>query len=658
MIVPKIPETKINQYIVKVDKFRGGSNTLVNPGRLAPDYAVEINNLWQVQDGIWKTKPGTNYYGQPISGANKILGAFEYEKVDGTRQIIAIADNGYAYVSTDGGVWSQLSGATFSSSYKPYFCQIGSKLFIANGHDYLTYYDGTTTLKRYSALSNPSQPSCSLTGLTSGGFSNYYRIVAVNGVGYTTPSPSRSITTNKHRNNWDNSNYVTISWSAVSGADGYLIFWGEFDGEETLIAQTVNTTFNDYGEVTYPRNPYVETPDDNTTAAPLFKSMEISGNRLWATADDNNKWRVYFTGTGQYFTDPAFSAFYGGGWIDLEPGGKNKPIAVCHYRTGKGDPIITVFCSSSDGNGTIFQIDLVSISIGSETATVPSAYKIVGAVGADAPYSVVKALDNVFFANKKGVYALRNKQQMYNVLSNDDMTAPIRTSFEGLNPANIRNIVGFYKAPRIYFSASEGSNNDMTFIFDLERNNWVWKWTVGFNQFLEYTDSSGTTHFLGVPPSGNRLAEISENYTNDYGQAFYQSYISPLIPVSPDYTTKAKIRELIVNFGNFRGSVTVEFLGLGADKQISTLATGQYSPTSGSTGISDDLFSDFLFSDTNDVPAVFTQASTKKSLIVNKKIYAFQVKLYTTTANTNFEFLGFEVRGYLLPSRTPASWRN
>ncbi|RMD45207.1 MAG: hypothetical protein D6831_03850 [Aquificota bacterium] len=654
MRVPKISAKAPKEFLIKLDRFRGGSNTLLNPARLRKDFAVEINNLWQVQDGIWKTRPGRAYYGQEITGVSLIDGAWEYEKSDGTREIIAIA-GGYAWKSQDGGSWTQLTGTTFTIGARPYFIQIGSKLFIANGTDPLAYYDGTN-LNTYSGLSNPSAaPTTTRTGLTAGSYSNYYRIQATNEIGETLPSPSVNVTTNKPRSQWDTSNYITLSWSAITGAKGYQVFWGEFDGEETLIAETTSTTFNDYGETTYPHNPYIETNDDNTTQAPLFKSMEISGNRLWATGNDNAKWRVYFSGTGQYFVSPAFSPFYGGGWIDLEKGGKNKPVAVAHYRTGKGDPIITVFCSSADGNGTIFQIELTTITIGSVTATVPAAYKIVGSVGADAPSSVVKVYDNVFFANKKGIYALRNKQQMFNVLANDDLTAPIRNMFESINQDKISDIVAYFKPPRVYFSFTVGSENDTTAIFDMERGNWTWKWTFGAKQFFEYTDNNGRTHFLVVPSSGNKLVELSENYEDDFGSPFYQSYISPLIPIDKDMTVMAKIKEVVYELGKFKGSAIIEILGVTKNKQVVSLATKTVETQIGTSGWGSDLFSDFLFSTTNSTPQTYIYDTIKKKLKVNKKLYAIQFKIYTTNKAT-FEILGMQAKGYLLPKRAPSTW--
>ena len=652
----KIPSTKISRLFFRQKDFRGGTETLINPARLSPKFAYESTNLLQVQDGVWQTRPGTGYYGEAIPDVSSIDGATEFIKSDGTREIIAIA-GGYAWKSVGGGSWTQLTGATFTAGYVPYFLQINDKLYISNGVDDLAYYDGTN-LNVYSAISAPTGLFGTLgSGLSSGSNDNYYRVVAVNDVGMTTPSASVNVTTNKHRDYWDKSSneYVTLSWTAVTGANGYQIYWGESDGNEVLIGTSSTNSFTDYGEAVNPKNVYVETPDDNTTGAPKFRSMTVSGSRIWGTYDPNNKYRVYWSGTGQYLG--FFSPFYGGGYVDIEKGGKNKPYAVVHYRTGKGDPITTVLCSSNDGNGVVYQVQLITMTVGSTSLLVPATYKIVGSIGTDAPRGITAVDDNIFFINKRGVYALRNKEQMFNVLSTSNLITPIRDKWESLNFGNVDNFVAFYSYPYVYFSVSEGDENDKTVIFDVERNNWNWAWNIGFKQLFNYTYGD-KTKLLAVPNSGNQLIEISYNYTTDLGEPFYQSYISPMIPVNDDYTMLAKLKEIIVELGKLQGTVTIEVLGTTKDKQISTVVTKQISSTTGTTGIGDDLFSDFLFSDTNNVPKVFTQDSTKKAVRVGKKLYNFQIKVYTTNANTFFQLLGLQAKGYLLPSRSPSSWRN
>lgn len=655
MIVPPMPKVKLNKYMEKITDFSGGSMTLINPARAEKKYAIDATNLWQVQDRIWATRPGTTYYGQAITGATNLDGSFPYLKSNGEVELLTIGDDGVLYKSTNGGAWSSVSGATFTGGNKPYFLQISSRIYITNGVDDLAYYNGTS-LVTYSAITNPDAPdNPSRNTLTSGAYNNYYRVVLVNDIGYTEPSASLNITTNKVREDWTTGESLTFDLPSIGTANGFQIFYGDTDGQEVFLGQIAGTatTFTDDGSLQ--PNPYIETPNDNTTGAPMFRSMEVSGNRIWATYDPENKYRVYYSGTGQYLG--YFSPFYGGGYIDLEKGGVNTPTSVVHYRDGKGNPMITVLCSSPDGRGTIFQIELTSLSIGETTFTVPSAYKIVGSIGSDSPYSVIKAGDNVIFANRKGMFALRNKEQIFNVLSSDDLTSPVRDRWESLNGGQVSNFAGYYLAPRVYMSVAEGSSNDRTVIFDLERSNWSWSWSKGFKQFLEYTDTAGNNHFLAVPTTGNRLVEITENAQGDLGEAFTQTYISPLIPVSKDYTDLAKVKEAIFELGNFRGTITCEVLGLEKNKQVSSLASKEKSSTAGTSGWGEMLFGYQEFGDTDGLPTTFTESTTKITVKVKKKLYAIQFKISATAVNTNFEILGLQAKGVLQPKKSPSDWQ-
>ncbi len=662
MLVPKISTTKQANFSIKLDKFRGGTATLINPARLPPHFAVESVNLMQDQDGIWRTRPGVDFYGNEIDpSVSSIDGITEYVRTDGTRELLVVA-GGYLWKSTDNArTWTKVekSGGgyhTWTEGERVSLLQINNRLFIANGAEELSYYDGTYTY-RYTALSAPTNLSgVRGAGLSAGSFNNYYTVAAVNDVGMTTPATSINVTTNKDRAFWTgttNNEYVSLAWNAVSGANGYQIYNGDEEGYETLIGTATGTTFIDYGQVSNPRNEWAETPNDNTTAGPKLGTMELSANILWGTKDPDNPYRVYFSGASQFLGK--FSPYYGGGWVDVEYGGKNKPLSVVHFRTGKGDPITTVLASSSDGKGATYQVELVTTSIGETSITIPATYKIVGSLGTDAPFSVVKVADNIFYANKRGVYALRNKEQMFNVLSTDNLIQPIRDRWEGLNSENFSKVVAYFKNPYVFFSVPMGDNNDTTAIFDMERNNWVWAWNVGFKIFCEYTQSDGKTKFLAIPNTGNRIVEISDNYEGDYGVPFYQSFMSPIIPVSKDPTVLARIREVIYELGKFKGSVTVGVVGITKDKQTASLVSKTIETQLGTSGWGDDFFSDFLFSDTNDTPTTFTYSTIKKRLKVNKKLYGIQFKIYTTN-RAYFELLSIFAEGSLMKKRPPSAW--
>ncbi len=657
----RLPTSKINRYELVIDDYSGGSNTVISEARLGKKksnnkYAVEATNLQQCQDGIWETRSGTGNFGVAISGASSLDGGIEYIDSDDTRHILIIGGGKLWDSTDDGATWSEISGATFASGYRPYFLQIKNQMWISNANDALAYFDGTN-LNTFSAIADPvSAPTLSRgSGLTTGTYTYYVRYTANNDVGYTNPSPALTVTADKPREQWDIASSEYIDYTipgAISDADSYDWWLGDVSGQEYHLGSSTELTFRDQGDSV---NPYSETPDDNTTAAPTFGPMEMSGNRLWATKDPTNKWRVYGTGTGQYLG--YFSPFYGGFWIDIEKGGRYKPISVVHYRTGKGDPIITVLCSSPDGLGTIFQVELSSLSVGDVTFTVPIAYKLVGSIGADAPASVTKFMDNVGFLNKKGVFFLRNKEQMFNVLATDDMTAPIRNQFQSLNESYIANACGYYSPPRLIFSATTGTVNDKTFIFDLEHRNWAWAWNIGFKQFFEYTDSNDNTHLLGIPTSGNRLVEISENYLSDLGQPYLAQYLSPLIPVNPDDPREqAKIQEVIFEIGNLLGDVDVAILGKTKSGDVTVAATDTVASTMSSTGWGDNAFSDLVFSDTANAPTTFAQSSRRKRLRVNKKFYATQYRVKSNSTDTYWQLLSIQANGFRLPGRSPSNW--
>lgn len=647
-----LPPQRLKPFLLTIDKFNGGTLTNTSEARTDKKFAIESNNLQQYSDGIWRTRPGTDYYGVEIAGVTSIDGAIEFEKTDGTRETIAIA-GGKAWKSQDGGAWTEITGATFTAGYTPYFLQQRGNLYISNRYDPLAFYDGTS-LAKFTALANPDAPNTATRAtLTTGTFNNHYRIQYVNTVGFTEPSASLNITTNKDRTLWATGEYVGFTLpSTPATVTGIQIFWGETDGEENLIAELAPTatTFSDTGVTAYPVNPYIETADDNTTAAPKFGAMEISGNRMWGTNDPDNQWRVYASGTGTDFA--RFSSFYGGAYVDLEKGGKYKPVSVIHYRTGKGDPIVTILCKSPDGQGTTFQVELTTTTVGDVAFATPIVYKIVGSIGSDAPLGVIKAGNNLMFPNKKGAYLLRNQAQLYQVLSSDDTTYPIRNKWEGINQSLISQICGYYRPPCAYYCLPIGTANDNTIVYDFEKNNWAWSWSIGFKQLFEYTDNtdSKTTHFLGVPTTGNRLIEISENFTGDFGSAFYQSYISPLIPLNEKLIDKGKVKFAIFELGNFTGSVICEVLGLTDSGIVSTVGTKSAVSTTGTSGIGDDPFSDIQFSDTSDTPSTFTLKSQKVTVRVQSRIKAIQFKVSSNTL-TKFELLKIQSEGISIPGR-------
>lgn len=665
----KLPVTRstAKPLLINIDNFSGGSNNLVDEARMSSKFAVESNNMMQVQDGLWKTRWGSQYYGVDYGAVPD--GASEFLKADGTTELIVIA-GGKAYKSTDGGAITEVTGATFTAGLPCYFMQISGFLYIANGTDNLARYNGTV-LSTYSSINAPTNLSASLvaSGLTSGVYTYYAQVTALNEVGETVGCSEASKTVNKLRSTWTAAtDKVTWSWTASAGATRYQIYLADQTGFECLVATTTTTSWTDDG--TADINIYIEVPNDNTTTAPKFKSMCISGNRIWATND--GQYKAYFSGTGVNMG--AFSDFYGGGWINLEKGGREKPVAVKHYQSGGGEGRPTVLCNTPDGHGAVWQLNVSLITVGDTSFSVPSAAKVVGSWGSEAIAGVVTTDNDIAFPNRKGFFFLGPRQQFFGILRTTEQSSNIRPYWRGLIGSQVAGICSYFYDAKIFISVPKSTTgNDRTIIFDTERGNWTVDWSIGAKQFLEYTDSSSNTHFLHIPTTGTRLVEMSENYLNDLGVPFSQSYISPLLPVSKNMTDVMNHKESIVQLGRPKGVVKFQILGVGKDDSFQTLASKTITSFGASTGVGSDLMGDFFLSSTNDnshyvdsdwavyatdTPSAFTQSTVKAAIKKRAKIYGIQFKVYSTSADTDFTILGLQARGRLINRKLPSAWAN
>lgn len=634
--------------------FKEGVVTLVEEARISKRAAKQANNLFQLQDGIYTTRPGTAVYGAALPNGETPDGAAEYVKSDGTTELIVVAN--IVYKSTDGGSWSSISGATFTLGTQCYFIQIATHLYITNGTDPLAYYDGTN-LNTYTQIAAPAWAGTPLarTVLSSGNFNVYYQVTALNEVGETVGSTEQTISVNKSRDNWkaDGTEYITLDWNAVSGATRYQIYYSDETGYEALLDNTTTTGYDDNGSVQV--NTLIEVPDDNTTGAPKFRQMELSTDRIWGTDDPTSKYAVYFSGTGTAMG--TFSPFYGGGTIFLEPGGRDMPKAVVHYRTGKGDSIVTVLCSSPEGRGSIWQVSLISATVGDVSFTVPSAIKIVGSIGTSAPLSVVKVKNDIAFFNKKGFTSLGSKANLLNILATDELSVNIRPSVRSLVGSLVDKVCGYYSDGKIYWSVPESSTgNDKTYIFDTERRNWQVSMSFGVKQFLEYTESSGNTKFLGVPLTGTQLVQISDNISGDLGEPFSTQYISGLYPINEDRTVAAKIKYAYIELGNPRGNISFSLLGTEKNKPFSQIGSITISDQVSQTGWTWEKYSTMKYSNSSGTPSTFSSSSVRKRITVNKLLYNYQFQVSSSGLNDRYSLLSLQVKGKISPSRDPSSW--
>lgn len=645
---------KSNQVAIEIKDFKGGSNKLLDEARLAPNESKTAQNLIQVQDGLWKPRWGTAYYGVDL-GAD-CDGASEYIKSDGTRELIAVAGT-KVYKSTDGGSWTELTGATFTAGTQCYFMQIAGYLYIVNGTDTMARYDGTSLLT-YTQLSAPASLTASLvaSGLASGTYTYYGEVTALNAVGETTGSSEFSITTNKRRDAWVAATDKGIhwSWAAVASSTSYQFYLSDSSGREKLLASTPNTFYVDDGSGII--NDFVEVPLQNTTTAPKFKSMGVSGNRIWGTNDPNNEYMVYWSGTG---TDIGkFSDFYGGGWVNLEKGGREKPTAIKHYQSGQGTGMATVLCRTPEGRGSIWQIAIESLTVGGTTFAVPTTMKIIGSFGTDSILGVVATNTDILFPNKNGVYSIGPEKNFYGLLRTNEISAKIRPYWRALNGGQLPNVAGYFYDAKVFFSVpTDSTGNSKIIVYDLERLNWTVEWTIGARQFLEYTDSDGVTHFLYVPVGGSQLIELSENIQGDLGSAFSTIYSSGRLPLAKLWKDFMKVKKVFVKLGSPRGSIDFEVLGTQKSAPFSSIGASTITATTANTGLGWDLLGSVQLGDTDGSPETFSDSSDPRYIKVRKKMRDIQLIVSSDSYDTDYVLQGFIIEGNLIKTNPPSGWK-
>lgn len=633
---------------IQVDKFDGGVNTLFSQTRLDKNEAYEAENLQLIEDGVYDKRPGTLAYGG-VTFVARPDGFTEYRKSDGTRELIVIAD-GVAYlVNPLTETKTVISGATFTSGYPVSFIQINNLLYVANGQDDLARYDGTN-FSTYTSVATPAWAATPLArgaGLTAGSITYYYRVTAVNGVGETIPAAEQSITVNINRDSWTlATEYIDIDWTASSGATKYIIYFSDTSGYEVKLAETTETTYRDDG--TDVPNPYIEPPEDNTTTGPTISTMWISGNRIWGAKDPNNPWRVYFSGTGANLG--TFSSAYGGGWIDLEKGGRATTTQPIDFQG-----TVHVFCKTDDGKGTIWQINLESISIGSESIIVPIPNKIITSIGTADPRSIVYVENDIMFSNTKGVHVLGNEAGILDVLRTNELSSKIRPYWRSL--PNTGDRCAYYYDSKVLFSVRNSASltaPNRTVVYDRERAAWIKDWSIGVSQFGEFTDSSNITHLLGI--ASNRLIEFSDNFEDDDGTPFTWRYTSPRFSVANSWAEFAKIKKALIRLRSVTGNITFELLGTGKDNTVNTLLTAIVTAENAGSGLGWDIMGNFKLGDTSGLPTAL-DTSLIRYLIVNKLLRDIQIKVYADEAGSRAVILGLRIEGLVDKTAKPLNWK-
>jgi hypothetical protein len=648
-----------NPDFLTLSNWKKGVISLIDKSRLPQDALEEADNIFLYEDGQPGPRPGVNWFGSISPNAAAIDG-FDYFDLAGVIHLVIVA-GGVVYRSLDDGVtWTSCSGATPTAGVAMNMNQNGGYLYLTNGTDNIIRYDGSTTLVSYTVLTTPAAPTVAETGLIGTGYSYYYKVSAVNTVGFSVASVASSVVqSSTPRESWDSTtNFATVSVPSFQGTQTRADIYMSTDNlNYYYLASTTVTgdTFKDNG--TAIPIPSTLAPTGNTTQGPLVQELTNVGSRMYGVRDTANPYRIWFS-SGQ----PPFGAFsnaYDGGYLEWQTGGKYRPVKVEDYRDGKGTPLATVWCKSADGQGCILQMSLDTFTVGDVSVTIPSAYQLPGSRGTSAPNSVVNVLNDYMFYNTQAFYNLGSRAQFLNLLSTEEASANIRPHVRQISPSGEANIAAVYFEARVYFSVPYGtSTNNYTAIFDTERKAWLPRaFTRGFSKFLRYTTTGGTRKLLAVGPSDTQLSEISSGIQGDYGIAFSTSLITGLYPTTKNRFEFQFTEEGEVEFSNPQGTINMELIGIERSKGFSTTSTESVTVTASMTGWDAYLWDSHAWDDASDVVAPFSESSVKRYFTVQKELNGVQWHITTNSLASFYVLRTLQTWGTPTQGGKPRQWR-
>jgi len=582
----------------------------------------------------------------------------DYFDSAGAMHLVAAA-GGYYHRSTDNAqTWTQCTGATYTAGNPVNMNQYNAFLYLTSGVDEISRYDGTTTILTYTTLDQPAAPSAAKTGLGATNFTYYYKIAAVNEIGFSEASLKDDIQVSVTRDSWDDSNLVTLTLPAFqTGQTRADIYISEDDINYYYLDSTFNTTYVDNGTAIIV--PSTVAPTGNTTDGPKVAELTNVGSRMYGVRDSENRYRIWFSSGTQPLG--SFSGAYDGGYLDWQEGGKYTPVHVEDYRDGKGTPLATIWCDSADGQGCILQMSLDVLTIQDISITVPNTYKLPGSRGTGAPGSVVNVLNDFMFENSQAVYNLGSRAQYLNLLSTDEASGNIRPTVKQISKSGESGIASIYFDARVYFSVPYNSDtNNNTAIYDTERKAWLpTAFTIGFKKFLRYTDTNDERRLLAIRPGDSQLSEISDNIKGDYGVPFRTFLSTALLPVTKNRFSFIVLEEAEIELSNPQSLIVVDLLGYERNKGYRVLKSKNFSVEDTTINTEGWDVSDWEhpWDDTSDPIILTSEPSTKKYFIVTNEVNNVQWNITTNSLNASYTFRTLQVTGTETLAGKPRPWK-
>lgn len=609
-------------------------------GRTPNTGLAGATNVMLYQDGTIGPRYSLVPYGQTPLGTilgevYEFLNSITLEKWLITLQNVAGTTK--VTICKDGGAWTIVNGKTYDNTAPAHFVQVDDKVLVMNGVDNLSYLNIlTNTVIPFTAISAPLIPTVTPTGLSGTTYTYYYTITANSTVGETEASPVKSQQVSLIRGAWDaTSNYLTVSWSAVVGAQSYNVYVGETASEQYLVASAITgTSFKDDG--TAQKLVTQIAPVQNTTNGPKVTRATVINGQVFFTGDKDNPRYVRYGGKGNQVLNLSSAA--GGGWNEIGRGTKEFPVAVKSFRNGQGTPTPMVLCRGTNGSGKRYTMTASTVTVGTEIIDYFDVKEDNGQDGTDSPDGVLTYQDQLIYPSRQAFKSTLTKPQIQNLLSTDEISTKIDQDVTNLNINYMNKCVGLANEGRLYWALPVGTtSNNQIWVLDFKRKGaWMLPFNIAADWMCLYEDNAGTSHHLIL--SGNRLYDLNKQQaTMDGSTSFPTNITSGQWRFSEDGEEWATVTAVTFVFLRPRGTINVSVQGKTEDEPLTTVGSDSFQSLSNMVGWSESAWSTLQWGQTQSVPIAYGNSREKIRIEIEEDMNWLTWSVDTSEGNTSYQ---------------------
>jgi hypothetical protein len=640
--------------------FKKGYQSFVTDSRMPLDALADLTNATLDQDNLPRPRQSLVLHGEQPLGTLLGVGTFIKivsglpEKWDISMQVIAGV--GEIHVRKDGDTWVSVGGVNaYDDTARVNFCQSGGRVYVSNGVNDMSYYDiDTSATVEYASLSTPSAPTAAQSGLTGSNFTYYYRVSANNEVGESIASVADSEPVLKSRDQWatDGTEYIAISWSLVTNADSYNVYCGTTPGKEKYLTTVTGLSYRDDGSL--PLNAFKYAPSGNSTAGPKLTHMWNKDGQLYGVGDVDNPDYLWYDGGATEVGN--FSPFSGGGNVGINTGGDTVPQAVRTFRTGKGDPAVTILSRGVAGVGKMHHMVFSQTVFENTVINVPNVTEANGQKGTVSAGAVVEADNSLFYPTGQDFQSTGTSPNVQNILSTRSISNDIIPDVQRLNLSAMSNSVGLLYENKIYWALPVATTtNNQIWIKDLSRGGiWIMPWVVRADfMWLSEDNVSGEISHC-IYDGTNILKFTSSVLTQDNGTAFRTRVAHEGMVWSDSGMTMGAIQEQRFKLLQPTGTIQINSFGLDEDGAVNTIGSETFTQESSFTSWNEMEYSDdepiSLYSD--DVGQIdYTSTSIAViNLEIDETVNQLGWEIITDEVNCDYLLSTTNTRGIEIPS--------